>query len=376
MRDCTKFVGLDVHKSTIAVAIADGDRMPPVSYGLIENTPEAITRLIKRLSKGNCVRFCYEAGPCGYEVHRQINALGHQCDVVAPSLIPRKAGERIKTDRRDALSLARLYRAGELTAVWVPDQEQEAMRDLVRAREDMKGIELRARQRLSAFLLRHGLIYTGKSTWTQAHFRWLEEVRLEHPVQQIVFQEYVDAVKQAQERARGVEEQMRLVLPSWNLAPAVEAISALRGVNMLTAVTVLAELGDISRFDSPRQLMAYLGLVPREHSSGASQWRGGITKTGNGHARRVLVEAAWTYRFPARKSAHLQRKAEKTSEVVQAIAWKAQKRLCHRYQAYLVRGKMKVQACTAIARELSGFIWAIVCEVHGKERVGPPMVAV
>jgi transposase len=274
--------------------------MPPVSYGLIENTSQAITRLIKRLSKGHSVRFCYEAGACGYEVHRQITTLGYQCDVVAPSLIPRKAGERIKTDRRDALSLARLYRAGELTAVWVPDQEQEAMRDLVRAREDMKGIELRARQRLGAFLLRHGLIYPGKSTWTQAHFRWLEEVRLEHPVQQIVFQEYVDAVKQAQERARGVEEQMRLVLPSWNLAPAVEAISALRGVNMLTAVTVLAELGDISRFDSPRQLMAYLGLVPREHSSGASQWRGDITKTGNGHARRVLVEAAWTYRFPAR----------------------------------------------------------------------------
>jgi len=261
---------------------------------------------------------------------------------------------------------ARLSRSGELTPVWVPTSEQEAIRDLTRAREDMKAAELRARQRLNAFLLRHSKIYPGKSKWIPAHFRWLETVRFDTPVQQIVLEEYVDNVKDAQRRVAGLAKQMKAALPNWSLAPVVEAIQAMRGVSLITAMTVLAELGDISRFDSPRQLMAYLGLVPSEHSSGGSRRQGGITKTGNGHVRRVLVEAAWSYRFPARKTRTIQRRAEITSPAVQAIAWEAQKRLCGRYRRLAATGKVKQQVVTAVARELAGFLWAIVCEAMNK----------
>jgi transposase len=283
--------------------------------------------------------------------------------VVAPSLIPTKPGDRVKTDRRDSENLARLYRAGELTPVWVPDQEQEAMRDLTRAREDMKHLERQARQRLCAFLLRHGQRYdSGKSKWTQAYWRWLERIKFSHRVQQGVFQEYIDSVKQQQQRVADLEQAMHEALTDWTLAPVVEGLMALRGCRLITAMTIVAELGDITRFDSPRQLMKYLGLVPSESSSGPRVRRGGITKTGNGHVRRVLVEAAWCYRFPARKTAPLQRRAEQTSAEVQAIAWKAQKRLCGRYQALNNRGLLPQKTCTAIARELTGFIWAIACE--------------
>ena len=315
---------------------------------------------------GEALSFCYEAGPCGYGLYRDLTALGHGCEVVAPSLIPRKAGERLKTDRRDALMLARLHRAGELTAVWVPDQEQEAIRDLTRAREDMKALELKSRQRLGAYLLRHGRVYDGKSRWTQAHFRWLETVKFDSTVQQIVLQEYIDTVKSMQKRVADLEAQMHAALAGWSLGPAAQALMALRGVSHITAMTVLAELGDITRFDSPRELMAYLGLVPSEHSSGGSRRQGSITRTGNGHVRRVLVEAGWNYRFPARKTRDIEKRAEKTSEGVQAIAWQAQKRLCGRYRALMEAGKIKQQVVTAVARELAGFIWAIACEVAGK----------
>lgn len=293
------YIGLDVHKASISVAIAEAGRQAPEFRGEIPNEPKAIDQLIRQLSQrfeGQPLLFSYEAGPCGYGVYHQVQASGHDCEVVAPSLIPQRAGDRVKTDRRDAKVLARLSRSGELTPVWVPTPEQEAIRDLTRAREDMKAIELKARQRLGAFLLRHGKVYPGKSKWGQAHFRWLETVRFDTPVQQIVLEEYVNAVKDAQRRVAGLEEQMEAALPGWSLAPVVEAVQAMRGVSLITAMTVLAELGDISRFDSPRQLMAYLGLVPSEHSSGGSRRQGGITKTGNGHVRRVLVEAAWSYR--------------------------------------------------------------------------------
>jgi len=360
----TKYVGLDVHKDTISVALAESGRENPVFYGSIPSTPEALHQLIKRLDGDRSVlRFCYEAGPCGYEVYRQLVWWGYECVVVAPALIPRKPGDRVKTDRRDALSLARLYRAGELTPVWVPDEEQEAIRDLVRCREDGKQQEQKARQRLNAFLLRHGHVYSGKSAWTQAHFRWLEKIRWVHPAQQIVFEEYIQTVRQASARVAALEEEMERLWPNWSLGPVVEGLMALRGVSLIGAMTVVAELGDITRFDSPRELMAYLGLVPGEYSSGQRQQRRGITKTGNGHVRRVLVEAAWCYRFPARKTAHLQRKAERTSEEVQAIAWKAQKRLAHRYRHLHHQGKPKQQVCTAVARELAGFIWAIAWQV-------------
>jgi len=368
MKEFSKYVGLDTHKETIAVAVADALGGKARYYGEIANTPEAIRKLVKNLCPdGEVLSFCYEAGPCGYEVYRQISQLGHHCSVVAPSLIPVKPGERVKTDRRDSEKLCRLDRAGELTPVWVPDQEQEAMRDLTRAREDMKGVERTIKQRLNAFLLRYGRMYeSGKSRWTQAHFRWLEGLKFDIAVQQIVFQEYVDAVKQAEVRVAGLEKEMEKALEHWVLAPVVEALMALRGIKLITAMTVMAELGDITRFDSPRQLMSFLGLVPSEASSGLTRRRGGITKTGNGHVRRVLVEAGWCYRFPARKTAYLQRRAEKCSEAVQAIAWKAQKRLCGRYTHLLERGKLKVQVCTAVARELVGFIWAIACEVMNK----------
>jgi transposase len=368
MREFSKYVGLDTHKETVAVAVADAIGGKARYYGEIANTPEAIRKLVKKLCPdGEVISFCYEAGPCGYEIYRQISQLGHHCSVVAPSLIPTKPGERVKTDRRDSEKLSRLDRAGELTAVWVPDQEQEAMRDLTRAREDMKGLERITKQRLNAFLLRYGRIYeSGKSRWTQAHFRWMEGLKFDVTVQQIVFQDYVDAVKQAEARVAGLEKEMEKALEHWVLAPVVEALMALRGIKLITAMTVMAELGDITRFDSPRQLMSFLGLVPSEASSGQTRRQGGITKTGNSHVRRVLVESGWCYRFPARKTAHLQRRAEKCSGEVQAIAWKAQKRLCGRYTHLIGRGKLKVQVCTAVARELVGFIWAIACEVMNK----------
>jgi len=363
------YVGLDVHMDTIAVVLALPDGSLPSYYGEVANTPAAIKKLLKKLSpNGEVMSFCYEAGPTGYGVYRQLTAMGHHCIVVAPSLIPRKPGDRIKTDRRDSESLARLHRAGELTQVWVPDQEQESMRDLTRAREDMKQLERQSRQRLSMFLLRHGKHYdSGKKKWTKVFFSWLETVQFEHPVQQIVFQEYIDSVKQQQDRVASLLKEMEKALKNWRLAPVVEALMALRGCKLITAMTVMAELGDITRFDSPRQLMAYLGLVPSEYSSGKTTRRGGITKCGNGHVRRVLTESAWSYRFPARKTTHLQRTAKYTSESAQVIAWKAQKRLCGRYQHLMTRGLLKVKVCTAIARELAGFIWAIACDVMGKK---------
>jgi len=359
---------LDVHKDTIAVAVARAGRGEAEYHGVIEHSDAALAKLLKRLSpEGEVLNFCYEAGPCGYGVHRQLTAWGQACEVVAPALIPRKAGERMKTDRRDALMLSRLHRAGELTPVWVPDQEQEAIRDLTRAREDMKSIELKARQRLGAFLLRHGRVYReGKSRWTQRHWRWLETLRFDSPVQQLVLQEYIETVKSSQRRVAELEKRMGEALKTWSLGLVAEALMALRGVSLITAMTTLAELGDITRFDSPRQLMAYLGLVPSEHSSGATRRQGRITRTGNGHVRRVLVEAAWNYRFAARKTRCIERRAEQTPERVQAIAWEAQKRLCGRYRALIQAGKEKNQVSTAVARELAGFIWAIACEVMGK----------
>jgi transposase len=360
MTEFSKYVGLDVHKETIAVAVADAGGGEVRYAGEIANTPEALVKLVGQLKKGGArLSFCYEAGACGYGIYRQLRELGHDCVVVAPSLIPKKAGDRVKTDRRDSMSLARLHRAGELTAVVVPDDLQEALRDLTRAREDMKHLQRQAKQRLLAFLLRHGKRYEGKSNWTQAHFRWLETVKFEHPAQQIVMQEYIDTVIACGKRVDSLEGQIEQAAQASRMWPVIEALMALRGVSLLTAVTVVAEIGDLKRFATAPQLMAYLGLVPGEYSSGGSTRRGGITKTGNGHVRRVLVEAAWTYRYAARKTAVLQRRAERTPEVIQDIAWSAQKRLCQRYRQLEARGKLKVQVCTAVARELVGFIWAI-----------------
>ena len=368
------YVGLDVHKDTVAVAVARPGREAPESRGEVTNRPEAVAKLVGRLHRefgGERLLFAYEAGPCGYGLYRQLLELGCDCQVVAPSLIPRAAGDRIKTDRRDALKLARALRSGDLTAVWVPDAEQEAMRDLSRARDDLKAQERKARQQLNAFVLRHGHHWPGnRSRWTQTHYHWLESLRFAHDWQQVVRQEYIDAVKAASRRMADLTDQMMRVLPQWSLAPVVDALVALRGIDKLTAMVVLAELGDLSRFDSPRQLMAFLGLVPSEHSTGSRRRQGSITRTGNGHARRVLVESAWSYRFPARQTMHLKRKAAAAPEAAKAIAWRAQKRLCGRYQALMRAGKNTKQACVAVARELVGFIWDIACrempKVHAR----------
>ena len=368
MFDYRAYVGLDVHKDTIAVAVAWPGREAPEYRGIVPNRRNSLQKLIRGLQgpHGEAVSFAYEAGPCGYGVYREITETGHDCQVVAPSLIPRKPGDRVKTDRRDAVSLARLHRAGELTRVWVPAPDWEAVRDLTRAREDMKAVEVRTRQRLGAFLLRHGRVYHGKSRWMQAHSRWLEEQKFDFPVQQTVFQEYVDAAVAAQKRTDGLEAQMHEMLDAWSQRPTAEALMSLRGVSTITAMTILAELGDLTRFDSPRQLVGFLGLAPGEYSSGSRRRQGAITKTGNGHVRRLLTEAAWAYRFPARKTAHMRRKAARVPDRVQAIAWAAQKRLCARYVKLYQRGKAKNKVVTAIARELVGFIWAIACEVQGR----------
>lgn len=360
MKKFTKYVGLDVHKTKIAVAIAEAGSNEVRYFGEIENTPEQITKTLNSLSRsGTQLSVCYEAGPCGYEIYRYLTDRDIDCTVVAPSMIPRKPGDRVKTDRRDSEMLARLHRAGELTAVWVPSADQEALRDLVRARADFVLLQTQARQRLNAFLLRHGKRFSGKSKWTQAHFRWLETIKCGFPVQQIVLQEYIDAVTHMQKRIKTLDKQIELAGKESTLWPLIQNYMALRGISRLIATALAAELGDLTRFDSAPQLMAYLGLVPSEYSSGSSKVRGGITKTGNGYMRRLLIEAAWTYRHMARKSACVQRRAEQTPQSVQDIAWKAQQRLCARYRRYIQRGKVSVQANTAIARELAGFIWAI-----------------
>jgi len=352
-------VGLDVHQETIAVAVAD--TAGELRYmDEIVNTPEAIAKLVAQLKRGTGrLAFCYEAGPSGYTICRQLLELKQDCQVVAPSLIPKKPGERVKTDRRDALSLARLHGAGELSPVWIPDEAQEALRDLTHAREDMKHLQRQAKQRLLSFLSRHGRRYTGRSRWTQPHCRWLETIKFSRPEQQIVLQEYIDTVQACGAHVASLDREIETAVQASPVWPVIEALMALRGISLLTAVTLVAELGDLARFANAPQLMAYLGLMPSEHSSGKRERRGGITKTGNGHVRRVLIEAAWTYRHAARKTAILQRPAERTAPEVQEIAWSAQKRLCQRFRKLMARGKLKTQVCTAIARELAGFIWAI-----------------
>lgn len=359
MKDCSRFVGLDDSKHSIDVAVASAGRDGEVrSYGTIENTPEAVRKLVRRLGRPKDLYFVYEAGPCGYGLYRELLALGANCMVAAPSKTPRRSGDRIKTDRRDALTLARLHRAGELHPVWVLDEETEAMRDLTRAREDTKYVQTKARQRLQSFLLRHGRRYSGRSSWTKPHLNWLAEQRFAHPSQQICLDEYVEAVRQASDRVQRLEDQVRELVSAWSLGPVVSAMTAHRGVSLVVAATVCAELGDLTRFDRARELMGFVGLVPSLHATGLSHRVGAITKTGNAHVRRVLVEAAWAYRHPARRTTHLRRRLEGQPEEVQAISWKGQLRLCTRYRRMIARGKHPNKVTTATARELLAFLWA------------------
>jgi transposase len=361
----TLYVGLDVHKESIAVAyVAQDHGAEVISLGTIGTRQCDLDKLIRQLhSKATHLVFVYEAGPCGYWLYRYLTKTGHGCWVVAPSLIPKKAGDRVKTDRRDARQLARLMRSGDLTPVYVPQVEAEAIRDLSRAREDRIRDLKAAKYRLKAFLLRQDIRDTGQASWSPAHLRWLAAVVCPTPAQQIVLQEYGRAVTEHTERLHRLEQELQERVKTWRLAPVVEALQALRGVQFTVAVTTVAELDDLTRFTNPKQLMRYLGLTPSEYSRGPRPSQGGSTKTGNSHARRVLVEGAWAYRYPAKVSRHLQLRLEQLPKPIQDISWKAQVRLCTRYRQLLARGKHPNQAVVAIARELVAFMWAIAREI-------------
>lgn len=370
MKSSTKFVGLDVSKATIAVAVIGPTDPAPRYFGAIPNTPEAVRKLVQRLGKPEDLIMCYEAGPTGYGLYRLLTVLGVTCIVVAPSLIPVRPGDQVKTDRRDAVRLAQLLRAGELTPVWVPREEDEALRDLVRARTFAKEDVRRAKQRLLSFLLKHGVeLPTGIRRWSGNFQRWLDGVKFAHRPSQIAFEEYRYAERELERRQERLEAEIHAWATESEHAPVIQALQALKGVREITAVTLVAEVGEFSRFRSPAQLMAYAGLVPREYSSGAQSRRGGVTKTGNSHIRFALGESAWANRFRPGVRVALRRRQEGLDPEVIQIAMKAQLRLHRKYWSLLGRGKQPTVAITAVARELLGFIWSIACYVESKGKV-------
>ena len=356
------YVGLDVHKDTIAVAVAEDGRGGEIRFhGTIVNSSDTVLRLTKTLTKnGHAPSFCYEAGPCGYGLHRHLSKLGFECAVVSPAMIPRKTGDRVKTDRRDAEMLARLWRAGELTPIWTPDEEQEAMRDLIRTRKQAVDAVKVAKQQLLSFLLRHGLRYENGKYWTQRHRRWLAELRnFRFPHQQVAFEEIKRTVDQSEARVATLDKTIEDAIPDWHFAPVIDVLCVLRGVNTTIAATVVAEIGDITRFENPRQLMSWLGLVPSEHSSGNTVRRGRLTKAGNALARTMLVEAGWSYRHPPKEGQPFLKRSAHLPQHIKDIGWKAQTRLRKRYRVLSRTGKPQPRVLAAIARELAGFIWDI-----------------
>jgi transposase len=373
-----RFIGLDVHADTIAVAVAEpGGEVR--SLGIVLNRPESIRKLVKKLGPVGSLRACYEAGPTGYVVYWQLTALGVSCEVVAPTLVPTKAGDRVKTDRRDALKLARSYRAGDLTPVWVPDAAHEALRDLVRAREAAKKDQLRARHRLGKFLLRQGRRPpTAMKAWTQAHLRWVKSaVHFDHAAQEATLLDYLQEVDHVADRIERLERAIDAAVKTapGRIRAVIEALQALRGIALVSAVTIVAEVGTLSRFVKPRQLMGYSGAVASEDSTGDRIRRGGITKTGNAHLRRIVIEAAWAYRHRPSVGATLRKRHVALDTEVIAIAWKAQHRLHARYRTLTAKGKTKQQAVTAVGRELLGFIWAIGVTVEAKRPDAQPAAA-
>ena len=356
------YIGLDVHKEVIVIGIADGAKA--FVHGRCSSDIRHFVRTLRRLIKSHGwekdqVRLCYEAGPTGFALARHLLRMGFSVEVVAPSLIPTKSGDRIKTDKRDAKKLARLHRAGELTAVHIPDAEDEVMRDLCRARTDAVDDSKRAKHRLTMFLLRNGHRYTGKSAWGEAHRRYLRELVLQDPIQKLILEEYLQAVDLALGRVESLEEQMRERLVNWSRRPFVEALQGFKGFQLVASMVVVSELGDLTRFSHPRKLMAYLGLVPSEYSSGNSRRQGCITKTGNSHVRWLLVEIVHGYRRAPKISMHLSKRQEGLSKEIRALSWKAQKRLCKRYARLKLRGLHENKVKVAIARELASFIWEL-----------------
>ena len=353
------FVGLDVHKDSISIAACDMSREPARFVGTVSSDVRQVVKALSKAGEPSEICVVYEAGPTGYGLYRELRRRGYRCEIVAPSLIPRRAGDRIKNDRRDCARLAELARAGELKAIWVPDEAHEAVRDLCRAREDAVGARLKARQQLKAFLLRHDRRYPGKSSWNKSHERWIAEQRFDHAGERVALAEYQLAVQAAEQRVERLTDALGEAIKGWRLEAVVAALRGLRGIDVVSAIGLVAEIGDINRFDSARRLMGYLGLVPSEHSSGNSVRRGSITKTGNAHARRLLTEAAWNYRFPARMSTALRECSAALPEEVRSHAWKAQMRLCKRFAQLSARGVQVNKICVAVARELAGFVWAI-----------------
>lgn len=371
MNSIVHYIGLDVHKDSIAVSIAPQNSTEVRRYGVINGSLAAVEQLVKRLSQsGVQLHFIYEAGPCGFVLCRFLRGKGLLCDLVCPSLIPKKPSDRVKTDRRDADQLARLFRAGELTVIHVPDQEDEAIRDLIRARTAAVNDQRQARNRLKGFLLRLGFRYTGRTSWNDAHKRYLSGLLMPQPAQQIAFQEYIHAIDDATARLARLTQAVEDALVGWKWEPVVRALMSLRGFQVLNAMTLLAEVGDLSRFENPRSLMHFLGLTCAEHTSSDKRVLGGITKCGNAHCRRVLTEAAWHYRLKPLVSEAMQKRQQHQSKEVRLIAWKAQQRLHKRFKQLAAR-KKSVVAATAIARELVGFAWAIA----GKLKPLPPAVA-
>ena len=362
MNERTKvYAGLDVHKESIAIAQAAPGRGPARLVGEIGHDVNRLVKRLQALGQPEEVHVVYEAGPTGYDLQRKLQTLGYPCEIIAPSLIPRRAGDRVKTDRRDCLRLAELSRAGELKAIWIPDPADEAIRELSRAREDAVNARTRARHPLRGFLLRHDLRYPGKTPWTKTFGRWLGTLSFEAVGSQIAFTEYCLAVQASDARVEGLSLSLLQAIQGWRFESVVRALCALRGIDVVSAVGLVAEIGDIARFDHPRKLMGYLGLVPSEHSSGERVSRGPITKSGNAHARRLLTEAAWCYRLAPRICAQAQRRQEDLPESTRAIAWKAQLRLTDRYAKLHARGVTLNKVCVAVARELAGFVWAIAC---------------
>lgn len=362
----TTIIAFDQHAATTVAAVLLPGHRTPALHTLASDSP-TILRFIDRLHRQRPMQCCYEAGPCGFELQRALTARGIACDIIAPALIPRRAGDRIKTDRRDAGQLAVLYRAGALTAIHIPTEQEEAARDLLRCREDIRADLLRARHRLSKFLLRHGRRFTAtKKAWSKRHAIWLRAQTWPIAALDHTHRAYLRAVDETLARLRAVEDDLRDLLDLEPLRRRVERLRCFRGIDDLTALTIAAELGDARRFPRAASTMAFVGLVPSEHSSGAKRMQGAITKTGNAHVRRVLVEAAWHYRHRPFVSDALRRRQQGAPAAIVAQAWTAQHRLHRRYARFAARGKPKQHIVTAVARELTGFVWAAL--THASDR--------